>query len=594
MNHIVLARKWRPKKFADLVGQQHSVTILKNIISSGRLHHAYLLTGTRGVGKTTIARIIAKALNCLNPVDSEPCGTCSNCTQIDVGRFTDVIEIDAASNTGVDNVRELIDDAKYAPTSGRYKIYIIDEVHMLSKSAFNAMLKTLEEPPAHAIFILATTDLQKVPITILSRCLQLKLRNLLAPEIEGHLAYVLTQEQVTFEPQALELLAKAANGSMRDGLSLSDQAIAFSNNAITNANVKTMLGITDNEVTFALLDALSQLDGQKLTAIAKSIYEKGESFENVLSNLREQLCNISLIQLAPSPTSDLTLAKYAKIISVNDIHLYFEIANLGLEQLQRQADKYPIFMMTLLRMLAFNIGTNEQKQVMMKSSNFISTSAPINNNQPVAVTKISNPIEFNNNVTPKQNLSTANTEIVVQNNSTLLFDDDENPDLGSFSISNSITSVATLKEQIDEIPQTPINSEDISNSAAKPYLDDWFNLIIELKNSLGYLYPILENAKLISENAHTFEIMVDNRYQSILNQGAAAKLKAIFDKYFNTTTTLNINFANEVDNTLKAKTTLENQQQQSMAEEAIYSDPNLTKILEQFSATITPGSIKSL
>ena len=301
MNHTVLARKWRPKKFADLVGQQNTVTVLQNIISSGRLHHAYLLTGTRGVGKTTIARIIAKALNCLNPQNSEPCGSCENCQQIDRGRYVDVIEIDAASNTGVDNIREVLENAQYAPTSGKYKIYIIDEVHMLSKSAFNAMLKTLEEPPAHVVFILATTDVQKVPITILSRCLQLKLRNLSAVEIEDHLRYVLEQEQVGAEGSALDLLAQAANGSMRDALSLTDQAIAFSNANITETITRQMLGISDNSSIIEILTAIQQADSVSLINICQRLNSEGVSLENILEQINYSLFNIGLAQLSPQP-----------------------------------------------------------------------------------------------------------------------------------------------------------------------------------------------------------------------------------------------------------------------------------------------------
>src|SRR5579863_7550128 len=272
MAHTVLARKWRPKRFADLIGQQTAVTVLNNILQNQRLHHAYLLTGTRGVGKTTIARIIAKALNCTNLQVNEPCGACENCLDIDKGAFVDVIEIDAASNTGVDNIRELIDNAGYAPTLGKYKVYIIDEVHMLSKSAFNAMLKTLEEPPLHAIFVLATTDVQKVPVTILSRCLQLKLRNLLPPEIATHLAIILKQENVSFETEALEVIAHAAHGSMRDALSITDQAIAYTNNKISLTDVKTMLGITDDVFIYTLLDAINDQNSSKLTMIANEIY----------------------------------------------------------------------------------------------------------------------------------------------------------------------------------------------------------------------------------------------------------------------------------------------------------------------------------
>lgn len=241
MTYQVLARKWRPKRFADLVGQEHVVRALSNALIEQRLHHAYLLTGTRGVGKTTIARILAKSLNCETGVGAEPCGVCAACRQIDAGRFVDLLEIDAASNTGIDNIREVLDNAQYAPSVGRFKVYIIDEVHMLSKSAFNAMLKTLEEPPAHVKFILATTDPQKVPVTVLSRCLQFSLRNMTPQQVAAHLAHVLDTEQVSYEPAALTLLGRAASGSMRDALSLLDQAIAYGIGEVREEGVRAML-----------------------------------------------------------------------------------------------------------------------------------------------------------------------------------------------------------------------------------------------------------------------------------------------------------------------------------------------------------------
>ena len=339
MQHTVLARKWRPKKFEDLVGQQNTVKILTNIINNNRLHHAYLLTGTRGVGKTTIARIIAKALNCLNPQNGEPCTICENCIAIDGGSFVDVIEIDAASNTGVDNIREVIDNAYYTPSSGRYKVYIIDEVHMLSKSAFNAMLKTLEEPPAHVIFILATTDLQKVPATILSRCLQLKLRNLSINEISKYLSHVLDTESKKYESEALNLIATAANGSMRDALSILDQAIAFSNDSISSAIVSDMLSLTNDDMIYNLLDAISILNGNMLINAINILNDSGSDLENVLINLQQKLCNLNLAQLG-AIKCPAELLKYFDTIGINDVQLYFEIASLGIEQIQKARDKY--------------------------------------------------------------------------------------------------------------------------------------------------------------------------------------------------------------------------------------------------------------
>jgi len=272
MSYQVLARKWRPKTFAELTGQGHVVTALQNALARGRLHHAYLLTGTRGVGKTTIARILAKSLNCLtHGVSPTPCGTCAACVDIDAGRFVDLLEIDAASNTGIDNMREILDNARYAPTVGRYKVYLIDEVHMLSKSAFNSMLKTLEEPPEHVKFVLATTDPQKVPVTVLSRCLQFALKPLAPDEIGARLAYILREEGIAHDADAVALIARAASGSLRDGLSLLDQAIAFGGGEVRGDAARTMLGVVDRDVVYRIADALAAGDGAAIPAASVNV-----------------------------------------------------------------------------------------------------------------------------------------------------------------------------------------------------------------------------------------------------------------------------------------------------------------------------------
>lgn len=358
MAYQVLARKWRPKTFADLVGQEHVVKALRNALDEGRLHHAYLLTGTRGVGKTTIARILAKSLNCENTVHGEPCGQCESCTQIDSGRYVDLLEIDAASNTGIDNIREVLENAQYAPTAGKYKVYIIDEVHMLSKSAFNAMLKTLEEPPEHVKFILATTDPHKVPITVLSRCLQFVLRNMTTQQVAEHLAHVLDRENVPYQPQALQLLGRAAAGSMRDALSLLDQAIAMGSGKVAEQDVRQMIGAVDKQYLFELLEGIINQNGEALLEKAQEMSARAIGFDSALAELAMLLQRLALIQTIPSALANddperETLLRLSQALSGEQIQLYYQCAIHGKQDLPLAPDEYAGFVMTLLRMLAF-------------------------------------------------------------------------------------------------------------------------------------------------------------------------------------------------------------------------------------------------
>ena len=359
----VLARKWRPRTFSELVGQEHVVRALTNALRQQRLHHAYLFTGTRGVGKTTIARIIAKALNCETGVTDAPCGKCGACTEIDAGRFVDLIELDAASNTQVDNMRELLENALYAPTSGRYKVYIIDEVHMLSRSAFNAMLKTLEEPPQHVKFILATTDPQKIPVTVLSRCLQFNLKQIPQPQIREQLKKILDAENIASEPAALALLARAAQGSLRDSLSLLDQAIAHGGGRVEESAVRAMLGAVDQTYLHGILKALAAGDGAELIAAAGRMASRSLSFEGALQELGSLLHRIALLQSVPEavaaddPDRE-ALHELSGLFGADDLQLYYQIALQGRQDIGLAPDEYAGFTMTLLRMLAFAPGAS--------------------------------------------------------------------------------------------------------------------------------------------------------------------------------------------------------------------------------------------
>ncbi|MDR2092811.1 MAG: DNA polymerase III subunit gamma/tau [Azoarcus sp.] len=357
MTYQVLARKWRPKSFETLVGQEHVVRALSHALATGRLHHAWLFTGTRGVGKTTISRILAKALNCETGVSATPCGQCDACRAIDADRFPDYVEMDAASNRGVDDMAALLDRAVYAPVAGRYKVYMIDEVHMLTGHAFNAMLKTLEEPPEHVKFILATTDPQKIPVTVLSRCLQFNLKQMPPGQITGHLARILEAEAIPFEPGALRHLAHAANGSMRDALSLLDQAIAHGAGQVHEEQVTLMLGTVGDDHLYAILDALAAGDADALIAVADGMEARSLSFDAALQALATLLARVALVQFAPTAVADegerAQLAVHAGRLDAEYLQLAYQIAIRGRDELALAPDEYTGFTMSLLRLLAF-------------------------------------------------------------------------------------------------------------------------------------------------------------------------------------------------------------------------------------------------
>lgn len=365
MSYTVLARKWRPKKFSELVGQQHVMQALANALDQKRLHHAYLFTGTRGVGKTTIARIFAKALNCDEGMSSTPCGKCAVCQSIDDGRFVDLIEVDAASKTKVEDTRELLDNVQYAPVQGRFKVYLIDEVHMLSKNSFNALLKTLEEPPEHVKFLLATTDPHKLPVTVLSRCLQFNLMRLSQPQIKGHLAYILEQEKIKFDETSLDLIAKSADGSARDSLSILDQAIAYGAGEVSFDSVKMMLGLVDQQFSADILNALIKQSANDILDVVTRLSQIGVDYSALNDQLIEVFHQITLLQVLgslveASSLDEQTMQFVAENLTAEKVQSFYQIALLAKQDMKLAPDTRIAFEMALLRMLAFETATNTE------------------------------------------------------------------------------------------------------------------------------------------------------------------------------------------------------------------------------------------
>jgi DNA polymerase-3 subunit gamma/tau len=382
MSYLALARKWRPRNFSELAGQEHVMRALVNALETGRVHHAFLFTGTRGVGKTTIARILAKSLNCETGVTPTPCGKCSACREIDEGRFVDLMEVDAASRTKVDDTRELLDNVQYSPARGRYKVYLIDEVHMLSAHSFNALLKTLEEPPPHVKFLLATTDPQKLPVTVLSRCLQFNLKRFPPGLIYKRLTEIAQAEKLEFEPDALRLVARAAEGSMRDGLSLLDQVIAFGGTKLTAADTRLMLGTLDRTQVFEIVEALIARDAKKVLACVEALDERAPDYREVLADLAALLQKLALLQAVPDLQLDEaedieTYQRLAAALSPEDAQLFYQIAIVGRRDLELAPDARGGFEMVLLRMLAFGMAEGAQAQMSAPVAAVKTAAAPI-------------------------------------------------------------------------------------------------------------------------------------------------------------------------------------------------------------------------
>jgi DNA polymerase III subunit gamma/tau len=574
MSYQVLARKYRPKSFDTLVGQPHVVRALTNALTQQRLHHAYLFTGTRGCGKTTLARILAKALNCETGITATPCGVCSACTEIDRGRFVDLLEVDAASNTQVDAMRDLLDNAQYAPTVGRYKVYIIDEVHMLSKSAFNAMLKTLEEPPAHVKFILATTDPQKVPVTVLSRCLQFNLRQMASVTINEHLQNVLAQENISFEPAALNLISRAAAGSMRDALSLTDQAIAYGNQTVNEAEVRSMLGAIDQSYLYDIIQSLINNDGAALIEKAQSMQMRNISFEAALNDLAIILHQIAMAQTVPdSLANDLperaVLLDLAAKLPPETLQLYYQIALLGRRDIGLAPDEYAGFTMSLLRMLAFTP----------------------NDKGAFAPTEKVSPQITQNNVLKTAPKTTEATSMPLQANTSAA--SRAVPIMTQVNAPEKAVEIAPKNAQM-QANKAPIIEVETDEAQPTAFNGDWRGLI-EKNLKLGLARALAQNCEMIAfdENSITLRVAESNKHLAAASY--QAKLTEAIDAYFGRKMKLMIEISGEMQaeiNTPAKQIATEKANIQSSATEAIMQDSFVQALMNDLGATIIPNSIK--
>jgi len=540
MSYQVLARKWRPRNFAELVGQSHVVQPLVNALDHGRLHHAFLFTGTRGVGKTTIARILAKSLNCETGVTSKPCGKCSACTEVDEGRFVDLIEVDAASRTKVDDTRELLDNVQYAPTRGRYKVYLIDEVHMLSGHSFNALLKTLEEPPPHVKFLLATTDPQKLPVTVLSRCLQFNLKRLPAESIAAQMQKILDAEGIKHDATSIKLLAQGADGSMRDGLSLLDQAIAYAGGQVSEAEVRAMLGTIDQDFIGRLLQALEAGDvGALLKAVAEAT-EYGLDYEALLKELLQSLHRIALAQADPALAAEGgDILAHAQAMSPQDVQLYYQIGLMGSRDLPYAPDPRTGLEMTLLRMAAFRPA--EAGQV---------ARAPVQP-APAATPKAAAPA----------------------------------PAARPAATAPAAAPAARAVPVVNPAP-APAATAVPSSSASK-----WSDVVAQL-GVAGLVREIANNTTLESHEDGAMALVLDESRAQILNKEREAELKQALEKYYGAPLRLTLRTGRPAAETPAQEKTRVLDERQQAAVQAIADDPNVRALQEKFNARVNPASIR--
>jgi DNA polymerase III subunit gamma/tau len=567
MTTLALARSWRPKTFPELLGQDHVVKALTHALDQGRLHHAWLFTGTRGVGKTTIARILAKALNCIGPdgqgqMTSQPCGKCAACLEIDAGRYVDYIEMDAASNRGVDEMAQLLEKASYAPSNGRYKVYMIDEVHMLTNHAFNAMLKTLEEPPEHVKFILATTDPQKIPVTILSRCLQFNLKQMPVPLIVEHLQTVLAAEKVESEIGALRVLAKAAQGSMRDALSLTDQAIAYAAGAVTQASVRNMLGTLDDAYLIQVLDALAKKDGAALVAVAQEMGERSMSFSLALQDLASLIQKIASAQVVPESVLDdwpeaAEIRRLATVFTKEEAQLFYQIAITSRPDLSLAPDEQTGFSMALLRMLAFRPGSagSGPSQSAGSVSNGVASNAASTATKPAAANPTSAKPAVSSTPAPAATPAAA---------------------------PKVVTSAATSAEPKAATP-APASSSDrpdwhslmralpvrglVQQLAHQTELQDWVDSAQGVKATVITSLPQLASAECVGRLSEALTVHYGKKVQIEVVEGAVEKTVAKIDAQVQ-------------------------QEKRQNAEERIAADPFVQQLEREFGAKVVSGSVR--
>lgn len=647
MSYQVLARKWRPHNFHEMVGQTHVLRALINALDTGRLHHAYLFTGTRGVGKTTISRILTKCLNCEQGVSSTPCGVCSTCVEIDEGRFIDLIEVDGASRTKVEDTRELLENIQYAPTRGRFKVYLIDEVHMLSSHSFNALLKTLEEPPPHVKFLLATTDPQKLPVTILSRCLQFALKNIPADRIVEHLAHVLDAEKIPYEKEALWLLGRSAQGSMRDAMSLTDQAIAFGGEKVNTADVRDMLGTLDQNQVYELLFALLEGDAKQLLAIIKQLAEQSPDWLDVLAELLNVLHRIAVAQILPDAVDDSIgdkeqIIALAQALPAEDVQFYYQVGLVGRRDLPLAASSQQGFEMVLLRMLAFRPINAER--------------TPITPLKKIEVTPVSEQIS---ETTEKKTLDDVKVAQQIEEVSPTVVESELKKDVQEKPVTvdeetqqqESVTRITEQKLASPEIEQIPTNivveevaeltavapavmddqdestteSEDeyLSVDEYQSFLDqsyvesdvpdtaekidlldnlpppatgvaaEWIELFAELKLS-GITASIASNCTLLSKDDQQWILQLDPTQQALFSDNQKKRISEAINTYLGHNVNLKIIIEKPEQETPAQREQRKKIELQKAAERAILEDPIVQQLVDKFSAKLDEESIKPL